>query len=98
MNLNFILFFSSLSIFHSFILFPLQFFFFFFFEKTDIPSLLIIKKITKDNSSNVNDIGFVVVQSFSHVQLFATPWTAAYQASLSLELAQTDVRWVSDAI
>ena len=24
----------------------------------------------------------VVVQSLSHVQLFATPWTAAYQASL----------------
>ena len=26
----------------------------------------------------------VVVQSLSHVQLFATPWTAAHQASLSL--------------
>ena len=25
----------------------------------------------------------VVVQSLSHIQLFATPWTAAYQASLS---------------
>ena len=24
------------------------------------------------------------VQSLSHVQLFATPWTAAYQASLSI--------------
>ena len=26
----------------------------------------------------------VVVQSISHVQLFATPWTAAHQASLSI--------------
>ena len=26
----------------------------------------------------------VVVQSLSHVQLFATPWTVAHQASLSL--------------
>ena len=28
----------------------------------------------------------VVVQSLSHVQLFATPWTAAHQTSLSLSL------------
>ena len=38
----------------------------------------------------------------SHVRLFATPWTAAHQASLSnhqlLELAQTHVHQVSDAI
>ena len=27
---------------------------------------------------------FSSVQSFSHVQLFATPWTAAHQASLSI--------------
>ena len=26
----------------------------------------------------------IVVQSLSHVQLFATPWTAAHQASLSI--------------
>ena len=26
----------------------------------------------------------VVVQSFSHVQLFATPWTVALQAPLSM--------------
>ena len=43
------------------------------------------------------------VQLPSHVQLFATPWTAACQASpshhLLPELAhQTHVRWVSDAI
>ena len=28
----------------------------------------------------------VVVQSPSHVQLFATPWTATYQATLSFKL------------
>ena len=30
-----------------------------------------------------------VVQSFSHVQLFATPWTAACQASLSFTISQS---------
>ena len=44
----------------------------------------------------------VVVQSLSHVWLFATPWTAAHQAPLVLyhllELAQTHVHRVGDAI
>ena len=45
----------------------------------------------------------VVVHSLICVWLFATPWTAARQASLSfpvhlLELAQIHVHWVSDAI
>ena len=42
-----------------------------------------------------------VVQSLSHVRLFATPWTAACQAPLSftlLEFVQVYVHWVSDAI
>ena len=37
----------------------------------------------------------IVVQSLSHVPLFATPWTAAHQASLSvslLELAQIHIQ------
>ena len=34
-------------------------------------------------------ISVVVVQSLSHVQLFATPWTAAHQASLSLTISQS---------
>ena len=42
------------------------------------------------------------VQSLSRVQLFATPWTAALQASLSHhqlpESTQIHVHWVSDAI
>ena len=45
---------------------------------------------------------FVVIQSFTHVRPFATPWTAAQQASLTftnlLELAQTHVHRVSDSI
>ena len=46
----------------------------------------------------------VFIQSLSRVWLFATPWTAACQASLSftifwsLEFAQTQVSWVDDAI
>ena len=35
------------------------------------------------------------VQSFSHVQLFATPWTAARQASLSITNSQGLLRFVS---
>jgi len=39
---------------------------------------------------------------FSHVQLFATPWTAGCQASLSFTIywssLKTHVHWVSDAI
>ena len=46
--------------------------------------------------------GFVniVVQSPSHVQLFATPWTAAFQASLSLTISwslQVHVHWIGNA-
>ena len=45
---------------------------------------------------------FSAAQSLSRVQLFATPWTVAHQASLSIhqlpELAQTHVHRVSDAI
>ena len=41
--------------------------------------------------------------SLSHAQRFATPWTAARQASLSInhqlpESTQTHVHWVGDAI
>ena len=45
---------------------------------------------------------FSSVQSLSRVRLFATPWTAASQASLSItnsqNLPKTHVHWVSDAI
>ena len=41
------------------------------------------------------------VQSFSHVRLFTTQWTAAHQASLSIANSQslpTHAHWVDDAI
>ena len=37
----------------------------------------------------------VVVQSPSHVQLFATPWTAACQASLSVTISQSLPKFMS---
>ena len=45
----------------------------------------------------------VVFQSPNHVWLFATPWTAARQASLSTtphlpKFAQIYVQWISDAV
>ena len=43
--------------------------------------------------------GVVVMHSLSRVWLFATPWTAACQTSLSSTISQqTHVHWVSDAI
>ena len=38
---------------------------------------------------------FSSVQSLSHVQLFATPWTAAHQASLSITNSQSLLRLMS---
>ena len=35
------------------------------------------------------------VQSLSHVQLFTTPWTAAYQASLSITNSQSLLKLMS---
>ena len=39
--------------------------------------------------STSNTIQFCSVQSLSHVRLFATPWTAAHQASLSITNSQS---------
>ena len=46
-------------------------------------------------------IQFSSVQSLSRVQLFATPWTEAFQASLSIINSRsppTHLYWVSDAV
>ena len=40
-------------------------------------------------------VQFSSVQSFSCVQLFATPWTAAHQASLSITISQSLLRLMS---
>ena len=54
-----------------------------------------------ENQNNIH-VQFSSVQSLSHFWLFATPWTAARQASLSITNSrsptQTHVHWVSDAI
>ena len=39
-------------------------------------------------------MGSVVVQSLSRVQLFATPWTAAHQASVSITNSQSLIKLV----
>ena len=47
----------------------------------------------------VKKLQFSSVHLFSRVRLFATPWTVAHQASLSIansELTQTHVHYVSD--
>ena len=36
-----------------------------------------------------------VVQSLSHIQLFATPWTAAHQAFLSITIFQSLLKLIS---
>ena len=41
------------------------------------------------------NIQFISVQLLSHVQLFATPWTAAHQASLSIINSQSLLRLMS---
>ena len=40
-------------------------------------------------------LSFSSVQSLSHVHLFATPWIAAYQASLSITNSQSSLRLTS---
>ena len=39
------------------------------------------------SSNHTIPMSLVVVQSLSHVRLFATPWTAAHQASLSFTIS-----------
>ena len=41
------------------------------------------------------DDWLAVVQTFSHVQLFVTPWTAARQASLSCAISQSLLKLIS---
>ena len=41
------------------------------------------------------EVPLVVVQSLSHVRLFATPWTIARQASLSSTISQSSLKLMS---
>ena len=53
------------------------------FEKTGS----MIDKISEFNREG-EILHLFVLQLLSHVQLFATPWTAAHQASLSFTISQ----------
>ena len=56
------------------------------------PVVFVILHYNNDHSYSVQ---FSLVQSLSHVQLFATPWTAAHQASLSITNSPSLLRLVS---
>ena len=72
----------------------LSFFFFFFYHQQlwspSVPPASWIKMV-----KTFNPVVFVVVQSQSCVWLFVTPWTAAFQASLSLTISQRLPRFMS---
>ena len=54
-----------------------------------------IKKMGKKPKQTFLQRRHVVVQSLSHVQLLATPWTAASQASLSFAISQSLLKLMS---
>ena len=51
------------------------------------PRLLILESSRKHTSTYLHSIYTVIVQLLSCVQLFAAPWTAAHQASLSFNIS-----------
>ena len=44
---------------------------------------------------NLSSLSIVVIQSLSHVQLFATPWTAKHQTPLSVTVSQSFLKFKS---
>ena len=65
---------------------------------------LLAKAVTQHTDPNKEDIDMileeksdkcVVVQLLSHVRIFATPWTAALQASLSFTIPQSLLKLMS---
>ena len=51
--------------------------------------------VNQDPKDSKESLLFSSVQSLSHVQLFATPWIAAHQASLSITNSQSSLRLTS---
>ena len=43
----------------------------------------------------MNNCNYYYFQSLSHIQFFATPWTAAHQASLSFTISQSLLKFTS---
>ena len=48
-----------------------------------------------EESHSESGTDLVAVQSLSHVRLFATPWTAVYQALLSSTISQSLLKFIS---
>ena len=63
-----------------------------------IKAILIIPPYFPEKQINYIYYFVVVIQSFSHVQLFATPWTAAHQASLSITNSQSLLKLMSTEV
>ena len=57
--------------------------------------ILHLKSNTKIEVNYISSVQFISVQSLSHVRLFETPWTAAYQASLSINNSQSLLKLMS---
>ena len=53
------------------------------------------KKPGKENSKQKESVQFSSVQSLSHVRLFATPWTTARHASLSITNSQSLLKFMT---
>ena len=49
---------------------------------------LMLSEVFKHETKKLHSVQFSSFQSLNHVQLFATPWTAAHQASLSITNTQ----------
>ena len=70
-------------------------------KHTHIHTLIFPLSLNKESLSSlmpsIQIVLVVVVQLPSHIQLFATPWTAARQASLSLSISQSLPKFMSIA-
>ena len=51
--------------------------------------------INTQTFSHPFNVSFVIIQSLTHVQLFATPWTTAFQASLSFFISSSLLKFMS---
>ena len=66
-----------------------------FIEVELIYSIVLVSGVYQNKSVIYTHIFVLFVQSLSHVQLFATPWTAEHQASLSFTVSQSLLKLMS---
>ena len=62
---------------------------------SNFPPLYPVEARSTSLPSFDNQVQFSSVQSISHIRLFATPWIAARQASLSITKSQSSLRFTS---